>query len=153
MILLKQEGNYLDLRRITLSIIVIAIFSLIGASWLLALLSLFYFSLLSSILFLFYVLKLLHMAAAYKHFSYAIDEDGIYINKGVFWRRKIVISRNRVQHTDVQQGPFERKYTIATLVINTAGTRNATVRVSGILREKAEELRASLRFEEGNDGV
>ena len=150
---LKQEQNYLNLRRITLTITFIVICSIIGTLLFLSILSLFHFSWIAVALLLYYILKFLYLGASYRHFSYRMDEEGLYINQGVFWRKKIVVSRNRVQHTDVTQGPLERKYNLATLVVHTAGTRNASVMVAGILHEKAEEMRASLLFEEGNDGV
>ena len=149
----KQERSYLKLNRIIVSLIFIIIsiaFSitlffreeerlpiviLLGASWLL------------------YLIIFLYQGAAYKHFSYAMNEFGLYIHRGVFWRRKIIVPRNRVQHTDVAQGPIERRYELAELTVHTAGTRNASVKLPGILHSDAEQLRESLSFEESNDAV
>ena len=150
---LKQEENYLELNRISLTLIVMAVFSLFSILFLFSLLEWIYFSLIAIVLLVYYVIKFFYLGASFKHFSYKMDEEGLYINKGVFWRKKIVVSRNRVQHTDVTQGPLDRKYNLATLVVHTAGTRNASVKVNGILQEEAERMRSSLSFKEGNDGV
>jgi len=98
--------------------------------------------------FLFYL-----YGARHKYFSYAQDKKGLYINTGVYWRKRIVIPLNRVQHTDVVQGPLDRKYKLATLVVHTAGTRNAVVSLPGILKITAEDLRHSLSFKENTDAV
>src|SRR5687768_12363427 len=46
----------------------------------------------------------------HRHTSYKVDERGIEIRKGVYWRRMIHVPRSRVQHTDVSQGPIERGF-------------------------------------------
>ena len=49
-------------------------------------------------------------AIAYRHWSYRIDREGILIRRGVYWRNVINVPRSRVQHTDVVQGPLERRH-------------------------------------------
>ncbi|MCF6287816.1 MAG: PH domain-containing protein [Proteobacteria bacterium] len=149
----KQQRSYLKLNRIIttvifviISIALIVIMALTEKDWLILVL------LLLSIWSL-YLLIYFYQGAAYKHFSYAMDEYGLYINRGVFWRKKIIVPRNRVQHTDVNQGPFERRYQLAGLIVHTAGTRNASVTLPGILHTDAETLRESLSFAESNDAV
>lgn len=68
-------------------------------------------------------------------------EEGLYIQRGVYWRKRILVPKNRVQHTDVAQGPLARKYEIAKLVVHTAGTRDSSVTLDGISLETANELR------------
>ena len=99
----------------------------------------------------FYLLLFLYTTAAFHHFSYAMNDHGLYIHRGVFWRKKIVVPRNRVQHTDVTQGPLERRFDLSELIVHTAGTRNASVKLPGILFKNAEALRESLSFEESDD--
>lgn len=99
----------------------------------------------------FYLLIFLYSTAAFRRFSYAMNDHGLYINRGVFWRKKIVVPRNRVQHTDVTQGPLERKFELSELIVHTAGTRNASVKLPGIFFKDAEALRESLSFEESDD--
>jgi hypothetical protein len=50
----------------------------------------------------------------------------------VYWRDIVNIPRSRVQHTDVSQGPLERRYGLGTLVVYTAGTDHAKVSLSGL---------------------
>ncbi|MEM0926754.1 MAG: PH domain-containing protein, partial [Planctomycetota bacterium] len=48
--------------------------------------------------------------------------SGFEIRSGVIWRSVHLIPHDRVQHTDVTQGPIQRKFRISTLTIFTAGT-------------------------------
>ena len=52
--------------------------------------------------------------------------------------------RSRVQHTDVSQGPLERKLGLGTLVIYTAGTDHARVALSGLDHSTALDIREHL---------
>ena len=49
--------------------------------------------------------------------------------------------RSRVQHTDVEQGPLQRKYGVATLIVHTAGMEEAKVRLEGLTRGTALRIR------------
>jgi hypothetical protein len=77
----------------------------------------------------------------YRHTSYRVDALGIEIRRGVFWRAAIHVPRSRVQHTDVSQGPLERRYGLGTFVIYTAGTDHAEVKLSGLEHGVALRLR------------
>ncbi len=149
----KQQRSFLKLNRTVLTVIFAII--IIGSSVSLSFSPAKYWQILivEAIIILFYLIIFLYQGAAYKHFSYAMNDFGLYINKGVFWRRKIIVPRNRVQHTDVMQGPLERRVKLAELIVHTAGTRNASVKLPGILHKEAEALRESLSFEESNDAV
>lgn len=81
---------------------------------------------------------------AYRHTSYRVDEQGMEIRKGVYWRVVINVPRSRVQHIDVSQGPIERRYGLGRLVIYTAGTDHAKVELSGLEHDRALRIRAHL---------
>lgn len=81
---------------------------------------------------------------AYQHIFYRIDEQGVEIRKGVYWRLVINVPRSRVQHIDVSQGPLERRYGLGTLVIYTAGTDHAKVELSGLEHGRALRIREHL---------
>lgn len=89
----------------------------------------------------------------HRHASYKVDPQGIEIRKGVVWRRLINVPRSRVQHTDVSQGPLERRYGLGTLVIYTAGTDHARVNLSGLDHGTALRIREHLVAGEGADAV
>ena len=83
-------------------------------------------------------------ARAYAHASYRVDDLGIEIRRGVFWRTVTNVPRSRIQHTDVSQGPLERRFGLGTLVIHTAGTMNARVSLAGLEHGHALRVRAQL---------
>ena len=83
-------------------------------------------------------------ALHHKHLRYRVDEAGVRIKRGVVWRRIISIPNSRVQHTDVSQGPLERRYKIATLTVHTAGTEGASIHLSGLRHDVALRLRDHL---------
>ncbi|KAB7663454.1 PH domain-containing protein [Bacillus sp. B1-b2] len=53
---------------------------------------------------------------------YEVREDEIEIQQGVVIVKKTLIPMIRVQHVDLKQGPFLRKYELATISVSTAAT-------------------------------
>jgi membrane protein YdbS with pleckstrin-like domain len=92
-------------------------------------------------------------ARAYQHTSYRVDDQGIEIRKGVYWRVVINVPRSRVQHIDVSQGPIERRYGLGTLVIYTAGTDHAKVELEGLEHGRALLIREHLLPSGAGDAV
>jgi membrane protein YdbS with pleckstrin-like domain len=92
-------------------------------------------------------------AIDYRHTRYRVDEQGLEIRRGVFWRVVVNVPRSRVQHTDVSQGPLERRYGLGTLAVYTAGTDHAKVTLSGLDHEVALRIREHLMPERGTDAV
>lgn len=92
-------------------------------------------------------------AIAWRNASYRIDEHGIEIRRGIFWRSVHNVPRSRVQHTDVSQGPLERRYSLGTLAIHTAGVAHSRIRLSGIEHGRALRIRDSLLPRERADVV
>lgn len=89
----------------------------------------------------------------YRRLYFRVDSAGIEIKRGVIWRKVISVPRSRVQHTDVLQGPIERRFGLATLTIHTAGTADSSVRLGGLNHETASSIRDFLIAESGNDAV
>lgn len=92
-------------------------------------------------------------AREFAHTRYRLDEDGLEIASGVWWRSIAHVPRSRVQHTDVSQGPLERRYGLGTLVVYTAGTDHARVALPGLAWETALALRDELRLDRSDDHV
>lgn len=91
-------------------------------------------------------------AVRYRHTSYRLDAHGVTIRRGVVWRTVTSVPTSRVQHTDVLRGPVERYFDLATLIIHTAGTRNASVVLSGLGHRAALALRDRLMEAGGGGG-
>jgi uncharacterized protein len=80
----------------------------------------------------------------YRYRSYRVDDAGIEIRSGVLWRAVSNVPRSRVQHTDVAQGPLERKYGLGRLIIYTAGTQHSRVELPGLEHQTALLIRDQL---------
>jgi membrane protein YdbS with pleckstrin-like domain len=80
----------------------------------------------------------------YAHTFYRVDEQGIEIRRGVYWRVVINVPKSRVQHIDVTQGPIDRRYGLGMLVIYTAGTDHAKVELDGLEHGRALLIREHL---------
>jgi len=85
--------------------------------------------------------------------AYKVNEAGIEIRSGVYWRRIVNVARTRVQHTDVSQGPVERRFGLATLLIYTAGTDHARVALNGLDHATALRIRDHLLPGSSDDAV
>ncbi len=81
---------------------------------------------------------------AYRFEFYRVDADGLEIRSGVYFRSVTTVPRSRVQHTDVSQGPLQRRYGLATLTVHTAGTENAQVELPGLRHDVALKIRDHL---------
>lgn len=84
-------------------------------------------------------------ALRYRFWRYAATEEALFAERGWFTRVRTVVPLRRVQHIDVAENLFEREVGLARLVVHTAGTRNNTVVVPGLRRERAEALRDAMR--------
>ena len=90
---------------------------------------------------------------SYRYTAYEVNDQGMRIRRGVLWRTVSSVPRSRVQHTDVSQGPIERMFDLATLVIYTAGTHHASVSLGGLGRDTAFSIRDHLIAGSEDDAV
>lgn len=81
---------------------------------------------------------------AYAHTFYRVDEQGIEIRQGVYWRVVVNVPKSRVQHIDVSQGPIDRRFGLGTIAIYTAGTDYAKVALEGLEHGRALRIREHL---------
>lgn len=91
--------------------------------------------------------------AWYRRLRYGVDDTGIAIRRGIFWRSRIALPRIRIQHTDVSQGPLQRRYGVGTLKLYTAGSRYTKIELPGLEHEAATDLRDELLREGHGDAV
>lgn len=77
--------------------------------------------------------------------GYQISADRLRVVRGILWRSDTVVPFGRVQHIDVDQGPLDRFFDIATLTLHTAGSHNASVHLPGLGHELAAEMREEIR--------
>lgn len=82
--------------------------------------------------------------ARWSRTAWKLDERGLQVRRGLVWRSELLVPRTRVQHLDLERGPIERRYGLATLIVHTAGTRLYALRQAGFLDADAVALRDAL---------
>jgi membrane protein YdbS with pleckstrin-like domain len=82
-----------------------------------------------------------HLYSAYR---YRMNDVSLELCSGIFWRKSVLIPVSRVQHVDLQRGPLERRFGLATLQVHTAGTQHATHEIPGLDAQVALHLREQL---------
>lgn len=72
------------------------------------------------------------------------DGEGMRVRRGVWWRTEVWLPIARLQHLDVSQGPLDRRWGMASLVLHTAGTHDHALALPGLPLDTAQVLRATL---------
>lgn len=81
----------------------------------------------------------------YRSWGYSVEEDELHIQHGLWTRVRTIVPFGRVQHIDVAQGPIERHFGVARLIVHTAGTRSSAVGLPGLESGEAGRIRDVIR--------
>lgn len=81
----------------------------------------------------------------YARMAYALGGDYLRAVRGFLFHTDTVVPFVRVQHIDVGQGPVERLFGLAHIVVHTAGTHNSIVTLPGLARADADAMRETIR--------
>ena len=81
----------------------------------------------------------------YKRWGYNMGPDRLRIVRGYLFYSDTIVPFGRIQHIDVEQGPIQRPYGIATLTVHTAGNHNSSVDLPDLSHEDALALREKIR--------
>ena len=75
--------------------------------------------------------------------GYAEREDELYIKHGALFRTLVVVPYGRMQYVDVQSGPLEQAFRIASVHLHTASP-GTSARIPGLPAAEAARLRDRL---------
>ena len=89
----------------------------------------------------------------YHSWRWRIDAKVLELRHGRLVQHTRLIPLARLQHVDLERGPLERMFGLASLVIHTAGTHAASTRIPGLEAEEAARLRDHLVEIGGDDAV
>lgn len=81
----------------------------------------------------------------FRAWVYQIQDDSLYLERGVVTHRRTHVPYVRIQHVDTSRGPLERWLGLSTLVVYTAGSRGADVSIPGLLPEEATDLQQRVK--------
>lgn len=90
--------------------------------------------------------------ARWRRTRWKLDAQGFHVRRGWLWRTEILVPRTRVQHLDIERGPIERHFGLATLVVHTAGSQTAALQQAGLADADAVALRDALIPAASRDG-
>lgn len=91
------------------------------------------------------VLWVVHAILRYRKWGYEIRDDSVYLERGVITEIRTVVPLVRIQHVDSRRSALERAVGLASIVVYTAGSRGADVRIPGLLPDEATSLRERLK--------
>jgi len=86
-----------------------------------------------------------HALLAHRIWRFALEDDALFLVRGVVTRTDTSVPYVRVQHVDTTRGPVERVAGLASVVVYTAGSRGADITIPGLRPARATELRERLR--------
>jgi membrane protein YdbS with pleckstrin-like domain len=102
-------------------------------------------SFLIPILFLYGFIAFVVPARKYRHWGYDMGADRLRIVRGYMFYHDTIVPFGRIQHIDVDQGPIDRRYGLATLTVHTAGNHNSKVTLPGLAHADALAMRETIR--------
>ena len=86
-----------------------------------------------------------HAVFAHRIWRFALEDDALFLVRGVVTRTDTSVPYVRVQHVDTTRGPVERAAGLASVVVYTAGSRGADITIPGLAPSRATALRERLR--------
>ncbi len=93
------------------------------------------------LLLLFALIFGLYSYIIFRHKGYLVREKDISYKSGYIYNQSTIIPYNRIQHTEISQGPLDRMFGLARLKIFTAGGSQSDLEIPGIRYEQAESLK------------
>jgi membrane protein YdbS with pleckstrin-like domain len=76
--------------------------------------------------------------------AYLHPGQGVALQDGVWWRSEAWVPLSRLQYFDVNQGPLDRRWGMASISLQTASSHDHTTRIAGLPLQEAQALRAAL---------
>lgn len=76
--------------------------------------------------------------------NYLLRQLDLHLRAGCWWYRTVSVAVNRIQHLEITQGPLERLCGLSVLAIYTAGGYQSDLKIPGLERELAHQIKASL---------
>jgi membrane protein YdbS with pleckstrin-like domain len=139
----RLSPAYRSLRRLT-SLVVIPIVFSIPAVLIGALSGLWWLSgIIWAVAAVLVAIRLVLVGRTWRSWGYVEREDDLYITHGVLFRSLVAVPYGRMQLVEVQSGPLERAFGLATVTLKTASAEtNASI--PGLVPAEASRLRDRL---------
>jgi uncharacterized protein len=89
------------------------------------------------------IVRLAFVTRSWRSWGYVEREDDLYITHGVMFRNLIAVPYGRMQLVEVESGPLERAYGLASVSLRTASPETGA-RIPGLTPDEATRLRDRL---------
>jgi len=73
--------------------------------------------------------------------GFALREQDVHLKNGVIWQTRTALPFNRIQHVEMERGPIERYFKLATLKFYTAGGGSADMKIPSLPLEDAARIK------------
>ncbi|AOZ73035.1 hypothetical protein BK816_06830 [Boudabousia tangfeifanii] len=90
-----------------------------------------------------YVWRLWLIPRQVRAMGYYEGEKELYIRTGIMFRNMTVVPYGRMQYVDMEQGPFQRWFGLATVELHTASA-SSDASIPGLPQSEADRLRETL---------
>ncbi len=87
--------------------------------------------------------RLVRAPFAFRRWGYAERDTDVYLTSGLFQRRLVCVPYGRMQLVELESGPLERAFGLATVEMITASTQGG-IKIPGLRYEDAAALRERL---------
>jgi len=77
----------------------------------------------------------------FRNKKYRLYNKNITYQEGVIVHHETVVPFSRIQHVEIDEGPLERFFSLATLSIYTAGDSGKDLKISGLKIELAQDIK------------
>tara|TARA_R100001143_G_scaffold63310_1_gene69658 strand:- start:19161 stop:20657 length:1497 start_codon:yes stop_codon:yes gene_type:complete len=92
-----------------------------------------------------FIFLLIIGAANWWRFLYKMDGDTLHIRSGIFVRKDLYLTKDRIQVIDISSGVIQRLFGLVRLDIQTAGATSRQAAIDAITKVKAMEINRVLR--------
>ena len=73
--------------------------------------------------------------------KYRLFDKNLTYQEGVLIHKETVVPFSRIQHVEIDEGPLERFFSLATLSVYTAGDSGKDLKINGLRLDKAQEIK------------
>ena len=91
--------------------------------------------------FAFVLLYLVLTKTFFNRKKYKIQDTNLSYRKGLLVQNITIVPFSRIQHIEIDEGPFERFFKLSTMSIYAAGDSGKDLKISGFKKEKAQEIK------------
>lgn len=77
----------------------------------------------------------------FKTRMYLVRDKDISYKSGLFFKKLTTVPFNRIQHLEIDQGPFSKLFQLASLSVFTAGDSSDDLKIAGISLVDAEKIK------------